>query len=168
MSPPLVRLPPRISPGELRLYWDRTDGGACLHADGPCMVTAILDHFGSPKLELAGSMAQNYEVLQAGLVKHGPSLATQLEAAGFDLRTLVFSIRKKDAAPATAEVPDDIRKRIEDAQVALARLREAIGEGAETKGVHVYDEGDMDAMTEAAADMEAALADAFNAIPAAS
>lgn len=90
--------PPKVKPGQLRMYWGREDrwsGADVIIAYGGGGATkqdsALLYHYiGSEK------MARDWS-REGGPIKFDPSLIKELEARGYDLTTLKFSIeRKKD------------------------------------------------------------------------
>ncbi len=165
--PPLIRLPGHVNDDEVRVYWDRTDEGDDLHVHGPRSVRRFaMSIFTAKREAAAGDMTERFRARQAGYVEDKPSYLEELEALGYDPRTLVFSIRKKGSPPPDAEVPDDIRKRLEDAQQALQALRQAVHEREECKGVYLYSDDEYTALCDAVSDAETAIARAIDIAPA--
>jgi hypothetical protein len=98
--------------------------------------------------------------MYGGVLEEGPSIEDTLREMGYDPRTLVFSIRKQGEPPRPAAVPDDVRARLEDASMALRVLAKALAAREEAKGVHVFDDGEMDDVVNALGEAQASVAHA--------
>ena len=161
--PYVVRLPGHVQDDELRVYWDRTDDGDDLHVWGPRrMQRFALDIFTSKRLALNDDLLNSYTARTSGMVRDEPSYLDELEEAGYDPKTLVFSIRKKDTPKPQVDVPDDILKRLEDAQTALLRAAESLRNATETKSVYILDEDEHHDLVEAIDDASTAVIKALN------
>lgn len=87
----------RAKPGELKMQWSKREadmqymwgGGGAKSADGALLHYAL----GSPR------MYRNYD--KGGEIDFERSLLEELEARGYDLATLRFSIRKRESPPPT-------------------------------------------------------------------
>lgn len=160
--PEVVRLAADVPEGELRVYWDETDEGRCLHAWGPRHASrVILDMLAGKRLALRGDVSFAARLdMYGGVLEEGPSIEDTLRAMGYDPRTLVFSIRKQGVPAQPAAVPDDVRTRLEDASMALRTLAKALAAREEAKGVHVFDDGEMDDVMNALGEAQAAVAHA--------
>lgn len=167
--PRVVRLPAHVRKDEVRVYWDRTDEGDDLHVFGPGSIRRFaLSIFDGRSIRFK-NIGDQMMADASGQIVHDDSPLKVLEDAGWDLRTLVFSIRRKDRAPVDEVVPDDLRKRLDEAQEALRGLSAALDAAAETKDVFVLDQAEMDAIREArsqADDAVASVIDALDAAPA--
>ncbi len=149
--PSVVRLAADVPEDELRLYWDETDEGRCLHAWGHRSDSRIiLDLIVGKRLAIRDGVGFGAQVsLRQSMLDQAPSVADVLEEMGYDKTTLVVSIRRKGVPVPPAEVPDDVRARLEDATMALKALARALEDRGETRGVYVYDDGEMDAVMSA-------------------
>lgn len=162
--PRLVRLPAHINDDEVRVYWDKTDDGDDLHVWAPRGIRGFaMSIFTAKRLDIASeALHERYAARAEGIVKDTPSYLEELEAAGYDPRTLIFSIRKKGAPEPVVEVPDDIRRRLEDAQTAILALSSALNAAPEAKGVYIMSQDEGDAVRDAATKAEAAIASALD------
>ena len=165
--PKVFRLPAHVGDGELRVYWDRTpDEGSTLLLHGPAAERAMLW-----SALLGDTYTRRVLSLDAVVpMDRHPPVVDQLKKLGYDVETLVFSIRKAASPQPDVPVDDDIHKRLEDAQTAILALSEAVGRVEEAKGVYVLSEDDMDRVRDARGHAEDAVAAALDllgpAIPA--
>ena len=157
--PDMVRLAAEVPDGELRIYWDRTDDGDCLHAWGPSRIrVAILDLVAGKRLAFREDADFGTRLrLEGTVLERAPSLVEELEARGYDPRTLVLSVRKKGMPAPPVAVPDDLRGRLDTAGAALKAVAKAVEAGEEAKGIHLYDAAEMDRLRESLGEAEAAL-----------
>jgi len=164
--PPLIRLPAHVNDDEVRVYWDKTIAADDLHVWGPRSVRRlVLGIFTEKRLDLASTdIGDRFDARQQGIVEDKPSYLDELVAAGYDPHTLVFSIRKTGTAAPVVDVPDDLRKRLEDAQTALLNISSLLDEAGEAKGVYILSEADRNALGAAASTAEIAVSSALDAL----
>ena len=139
MSVPLVRLPGYVNDDEVRVYWNNTEGREDVHVWGPRSIARFaLSIFTEKKTVLNEDKIDIYTARREGMIQDEPSVLDNLESAGYDPKTIVFSIRKKNSIQPVAEVPDDLRKKLEVAQQAISQLQELLSQRDEAKGVFVF------------------------------
>lgn len=165
--PPLVRLPAEVPDGECRIYWSaQEDGGTpCLHVWGPPSVRhAVLNHFAGEREEIAGDMGVRFDLRMSGILVNKKSFVDELEEAGWDPSTIVFSIRKKDFIEEAQGPKEDVPGHLDRAFESIAKLKLALKRGDQAKGTLVFTEDEVfdieeiadEAMAEIARAMEKA------------
>jgi hypothetical protein len=166
--PEAVRLPPHVGEDEVRVYWDSTDEGTCLHVWGPRGVSRlVLEHLASERPTFKGEFGDNFRARAAGLLVNEPSFADELDKLGYDPKTLVFSIRKKGAAAAPAMAPDDLLARLEAVETALGKVMRTVEGLTVCKGVYVMDDDERDALSDELASALEAVESAVDGVGAA-
>lgn len=124
---------------ELRVYHDETDEGTGIHVYGPTR------------------WSRRYAcTFLTDPVRPGePGFLAELEAAGFDPKSVVFSILKKGAVRQIAGTNTD--DAFGEALSSIEDMKKVLLDGGETKGVIVFDEEEVETLREKLAAIEDAL-----------
>lgn len=112
---------------ELRVYHDETDEGTGIHVYGPTRWSR----------------------------RYACTFLAELEAAGFDPKSVVFSILKKGAVRQIAGTNTD--DAFGEALSSIEDMKKVLLDGGETKGVIVFDEEEVETLREKLAAIEDAL-----------
>jgi len=162
--PPLVRLPAEVPDGECRIYWsEQEDGGKpCLHVWGPRgFRNFVLDHFGGKRPEIVDDLGVQLNLRTSGVLVDRKSFVDELDEAGWDPASIVFSIRKKGFVEEKDGSPDDVPSHLDRAYEAIARLKSALKDADQAKGTLVFTEDEVFAIEEIADEAMAEIASAM-------
>lgn len=161
--PEVVRLPAHVKNGEVRAYWDVTSEGRGIFVDGGPAGRIVLDALCSGPIE-PGSSGSLTHAFVSGAIRTGKSMVDKLEEEGYDPKTLVFSIMRKDAPPPTPLPAGDLRAKLEEAQSLLVRLGRLLDMEGDHKGVYVFDQTEMDDLRDLASGCGDAVAVVLDAL----
>lgn len=164
--PQVVRLPAHVKEGEVRAYWDSTWEDTGIFIAGGGARSIVRDALcGQPIVPGGGDTGALFDAFASRAVKRGPSMIDRLEAEGYDPKTLVFSIMRKDSPPPAEKPPSDIRSRLEAMQSLVVRLGRSLEDESDHKGVYVFDHSEMSELQEIATDCESVISELLDDMP---
>lgn len=165
--PQVVRLPAHVREGEIRACWESKPEGADIYFTGGPAREIVMMALAAAPIELGdGGSGAVFDAFASRAVRHGVSLIDKLEAEGYDTRTIVFSIMRKDAPPAPVEQPTDLRGRLENLQSKIGELSTWLENGTDHKSVYLFDEAEMEKMIEIGKECEDAITSLLDDSPA--
>lgn len=157
-----IRLPMEPREGELRVYWGETrDDGADFFAFGPGAVrNYALSHFRHGHFEFEGSFGEKLRLTEQGKLVQQKCFLDQLDEAGYDPKTAIFSIMRKGFTRPKEPAGDEKDAALHEVLEKLLEVRKALDQAGEVKDVAVFDfdeyQGLREGLEEAIATLDAA------------